>query len=224
MRVLLCAAVLAGAVLCGVSAASAQPNETQAHYLARCRTETLASNPQARSWVDGACAENWTKVEAAGPIADAILGIIPAAPTRIDPAGLRAQMTSVRWGRAQQGSLANGQLGAAAVSITAAELSFSWSETGGLIPYDLVEAFKVRGAAVSMVACSMLGPGEAHQYYTVAAPGHAPFGLMIYTRNAPTANAESFWNAGVDYSARPATLARLRADPNAGDLSPTCPN
>jgi hypothetical protein len=232
MRILICAAVMAGALACGANAVSAQtaaaaPAETQAQYQARCRRETLAANPQARNWVDNACVQSWQNVAAAGPMAEAILSIIPATPGPIDAAGVRAHLTGVRWAaRPDQGSVATGRMDGLAVNITRApaQLGFLWSATGEPIGYDVEQALRGRGAQLALVGCLSYGAGESTKAFRASAPGHAPFGLIIYAREAPTADAESTYSASIDLSGRPATLAQMRANPNYADFAATCPS
>jgi hypothetical protein len=81
-----------------------------------------------------------------------------------------------------------------------------------LIPYDVVEALRGRGADVSLAACLRLGPDEASKLYRVSAPGRASLALSLSERTAPTANAASFYNVAVDLSGRMPTLAELRRD------------
>jgi hypothetical protein len=207
------------------SAANAQPAagavESQADFVTRCTRETIASNPESRSWAQGNCEQVWAQVLAAGPMADAILAAVPAPGEAVAGSAVRARVAAVQWMARPDGALvAQGRLGDAEVQVEAAALNFFWQETGAMIPFEVVEALKGRGANVAMVGCTQLGVGEFSKTYRVEAPGRAPFALGIYDRMAPTANANSFYNVSVNLSRRVPTLAQLRA--GGEDVSATC--
>lgn len=154
------------------------------------------------------------------PLVDAILAAVPATPGAIDPASIPTRVTSVAWRARPDGSLAaQGALGNVEAQVMRTPPSFGlmWGATGEPIPYDVVSELRARGATVTLVGCQAFGMGENNQSYVVVAPGHAPFGLGIYAREAPTASAGAFYNVGVDLTGRPPTLASLGAD-----FSPTC--
>jgi hypothetical protein len=193
--------------------------ETQEQFVARCTRETIAQNPQAQSWAQGNCEQIWEKVAAAGPLAEMILA---AAPATAAPAGLSAtcaQLAMVRWsGGASGATLATGKLGAdldIAVQRAPPSLAISWSGGGDIVPYDIVEALRGRGATLAVVACQSFGTGDNIIVYNVSAPAHAPFGLQVYAHDAAMAGAHAPFNVTLDLSGQPATLARQRtATPN----------
>jgi len=148
-----------------------------------------AQNPQAAMWAPEECAQQWQRVVAAGPMAEAILaaagGAFPAA------GSLGPALEITRQGQA---------------------LSFSWSAAGEMSPYDVVGALQERGVTVTMVGCSQVGVGEFSKVYNVAPSAGAPFQLGIYDRQAPTADAWSFYNPTATFGAGVQTIAQLRAD------------
>lgn len=215
----------AGAPPVASAAAAGGAIESQASFLARCTREMIASNPQSSTWADSSCQQTWETVAAADPMAEAILAAIPVKAAAVDVTTLPPRLPMIQWAARPEGTLAaSGRLGSAIdvqVERSLPKLNFYWQKTGELIPYDVVAALRGRGVEVVLVGCQMLGVGEAQKAYLVSAPGHAPFGLGIYDRNAPTANANSFYNVGVDLSGQVSTLALLQRD--GGDWTATCP-
>jgi len=208
----------------GAAAQTPVAANAEAEFIAACIADLVRQNPQARRWAGDQCAQEWPKVVAAGPMAEAILAAAPVSGAA-NPAALPNQLTMVRWDRRAQGTLlASGRLGrdvSVQIDRQGPVLGFSWAETGALIPYDAIGALRVRGATAAMIGCAQMGVGEAQKAYRVTAPGRAPFQLTIYDRTAPTANAESFYNVGMSLSGRVQTLAQLRAD--GSEWAPACP-
>lgn len=197
------------------SAGATTPAGPQAEFIARCTRAMVAQNPQAEKWAGDQCKQEWKTVVAAGPMADAILATAPVSGA-VDPATLRARLTMIKWDARPQGKLiASGRLGrplSVQVDRAGPSLNFFWGASGAPIPYDLLGALRGRGAQVAMVGCSMLGVGETSKLYRISVANRAPFALSIYDRMAPTANAGSFYNVGVNLSGRVPTLAQLRRD------------
>ncbi len=220
------AALIAGGQPASTTAAqgSAAGGASKADFIARCRRDVVAQNPRAGEWAGAQCQEDWEKVVSAGPMADAILAAAPVSGAA-DPATLRGRLSMIQWDARPEGTLiASGRIGRAlSVQVDRAgpSLKFFWQETGALIPYDVIEALRGRGAEVTMVGCMIFGVGEANKLYRVSAPGHAPLALSLYDRGAPTANAASFYNVGINLSGQVQTLAQLRRDGN--DWNATCP-
>lgn len=188
--------------------------ETQAAFLARCQRETIAENPESRRWAADACRETWTRVTASGPAADVLMSLARArAAGPLNMGQIQAATAPIRWASRAQGGIAQGSLGrlGAGIDMRAGTLSLDWSEVGGLIPYDIPQALKVRGVVLTQVACQAVGAGERTRVYRMTGPGQAPVGLTIYEREAPTANANSTYGATVDVVRPPPTLAALRA-------------
>lgn len=187
----------------------------QADFIAQCTDNLVRQNPQARQWAPDQCAQEWQTVVDAGPMAEAILAAAPASGAA-NPASLPNQLTNVRWDRRPEGTLiASGRLGSnlsVQVDRSGPSLNFYWGETGALIPYDVINALRIRGATAALTGCSQLGVGEFTQVYRVTTAGRAPFQLSIYARNAPTANAESFYNVSLNLSGQVQTIAQLRRD------------
>jgi hypothetical protein len=219
-------------VLSGIPfSVQAQPNrnsaavENQAAYMARCRSETIARYPNARPQADAICQSNWTQIVTAGPMADAVLLVVPQPGATFDPAQARARLTMVRWAaRAQQGTVASGKLNDVDVGVTrmpALGLTFSWFKDGDTIPFNLEEALRVRGTVLTMIACLAFGSSEDTRIYRVAASGKSPFALTIARREAAVASQSSDFSAATDFSGRMPTLAALRRD--GSEWTPNCP-
>lgn len=199
--------------------------ETQAAFVARCTRELIAVNPESQRWAGDQCGQQWQAVVAAGPWAEAFLTAAPAAGERVAANQVRARVTQVSWNARPQGTLvAQGRLDNAEAQVmngSSPTFSLSWGATGELIPYDVIEALRGRGAEVTMIGCAQLGVGEGTKAYRVVAAGRAPFQLSVYDRTAPTANAESFYNATIDLSGRVQNIAQLRTD--GSEWNATCP-
>lgn len=210
----------------GAAAASA---ETQAQYVARCTRETIATNPESQNWAQDACEQNWEKVAAAGPLAEAILAAAPASAGAVDLNAVRGRVTQVRWGQAEPGAVASGALSAnltASITRTPPAITFAWTHDGDIVPYDAVEALKGRGATLTQVACqSYGGPFDVVKVYNVTAPGRAPFGLSVYGKDAALAGAYAVYVVNVYLTGAPATLASVRAAAERGEeWSAQCPS
>ncbi|MBJ6978946.1 hypothetical protein [Luteimonas sp. MC1895] len=115
--------------------------------------------------IDSDCGYTWGKIEAAGPLADAMLAAVPARPgERIALTDLRTRVPAARWDARPSVSgsstaVATGRLGAldAWVDGTASapsSLSLGWSEVGADTPYDLAGALMARGAGSSRWAAT----------------------------------------------------------------------
>jgi hypothetical protein len=212
------------------AAAGAPVAETQAQYLARCTSETIAANPQSRNWAQDNCKQNWETVAAAGPMAEAILAAAPATAGAVDLAAVRGRVTQVRWsGGASGATLASGQLGrdlAVSLTRTPPMLGFTWDSGGDIVPYDVVEALKSRGATLTLVACqSYGGPIEVVRVYNVTAPGRALFGLSVYGHNAAVAGAYAAYQVTLYLTGQPATLASVRRLGQSNEeWAATCPS
>ncbi len=148
-------------------------------------------------------------------LVDAILAAVPAAPGAIDPTSIQARVTQVTWRARPEGTLAaQGMLGNVEAQVMRTPPSFAlmWNATGEPVPYDVPAELRARGATVTMIGCMPLGTGENDAHYAVVAQGHAPFALNIYTREAPTANANSSYNVTVNLTGRMPTRASLGTD------------
>lgn len=172
------------------NAAQAATGGGQAAWVEACVARYVAQSPEARRWAPDQCVQDWQTVVASEPIADAILAFAAggAAPTA-----------------AQLG----GNLGVVA---TGGAVEIGWSEVGEMIPYDVPGALAERGATVTIVGCSQVGVGEFQKYYSVTPAGGTAFPLGIYARNAPTANASSFYTVSVERQAPIKSIAQLRSD------------
>jgi hypothetical protein len=210
--------------------AQAQPNgaialvENQAAYLVRCRDETIARDPNVRAQADSICQSNWSRIVAAGRMADAILTAAPAQGGAFDPGAARAALPFVQWAaRPQQGTVASGRLGDLAVLVTrmpASGVTLRWFKDGEPIPFNLDGALHVRGATLTMFACLAFGSAEDTRVYRVTAPGKSPFALTIARREAAVASQSSDFSAAGDFSGRMPSLTDLRRD--GSDWQPTC--
>ena len=195
--------------------------ESQADFLARCQREMIAKNPQARQWAADSCKESWGMAVAAGPLADTLVAVVAA--RTAGPLGvpqIKAATPAVRWSaRPGPGGNATGTLGKfdAVIDPKAGEISFGWQAVGEPSPYDVAQALKARGVALTQIACQSFGLSEQTRIFRITAPGQTPAGLTVASRQAPTASASSFYSAALDVTRLPPTLAAVRAKaPNDG--------
>lgn len=217
------AAVCAGlAIMVSAAWAQAPAGENQGAFMIRCKRETIAKWPDARAQAEDICQSNWALVTASLPIADAIIAAASPVGTAYEPVAAKARVAGVRWvARPQKGQLASAPVGGAAFSLNRSSAVVSWFKTGEPIPYLLDEALKVRGATVTMVACLSYGAAESTTYQRVAAPGKAPFMLMIARREAAVASQTSDLSAEANFLAPAPTLPVLRRQGE--DWRPRCP-
>lgn len=223
MRAVLFVASLSVAGLASLSGALAAPPPLQARdqFLARCRGEILAAEPNAERWVDEACEERWTAVARSNPMVDALLSLFKTGtPAALDPADVRARAPMVRWRSATEGQL--GPLWVETTRDPSVRLVIGWSATGEPVPYDPAEALRVRGAEVVPIGCYAFGAGESNTVWRVAAPGHVPFALTVYRREAPTGAALSHLTVSVNAERDIPDLAALRAAEPEPDWRPRC--
>jgi hypothetical protein len=219
MRAALFVASLAGLPCLMTTPAAAQ--ETQDQFMARC-TQVLAETANMASYAEGACAEQWPKVTRANQMVDAILSVFVAGtPSALDPADVQRRASMVRWTSPSQGRLAD--LNVEVTRTPTTQIIFKWSATGEPVPFDPVEALRVRGASVDPIGCYAFGAGESNGVWRVAAPGHAPFALTVYNREAPTASAMSHITVSADAERNIPTLDDLRAAEPDPDWMQTCP-
>jgi hypothetical protein len=186
--------------------------ETEAAFVARCTSETIAANPDSKTWAAGNCQQRWTNVAASSTLADAVLAAAPVSAGASDVTSLAGKLPMVTWAsKPESPSIASGMLDKIEVKVQSkpAQIGFLWAAVGEPIPYDLDEALRGRGVTLAMIGCQAFGAGEATRVYAVNAPGKAPFGLSIYAREAPTADANSTYSAAVDLSGALPTLATL---------------
>lgn len=223
MRAALFVASLAGLSL-GLSAAATTPaaaQETQGQFMDRCTLE-LARTANMASYAEGACAEKWITVTRANQMVDALLSLFVAGtPSALDPADVQARASMVQWRSPSEGRLAG--LNVETTRTPTARIVFNWSATGEPAPYDPVEALQVRGATVEPISCYALGAGESNSVWRVDAPGHVPFALSVYRRDAPTASAMSHLTVSADAERNIPTLGDLRAAEPGQDWMETCP-
>lgn len=232
-------AAVAAAVAC-VPAASASPvpavaANARATHGERCSQEQRLAYPQmAANAIASTCDYLWVKIEAAGPVADALLAAVPARPgERITLADLGARMPAARWntdspvtGAAR--AAATGRLGALdawvdGTASAATALTLSWTEVGADTPYDLPGALAARGAKVEPLGCYHFGPSEVNAVYIVTAPGRPPFALTTYTRGAPFAQSTAQQNMSVALDGVLPTRASLRAEHRDPPWMDPCP-
>ncbi len=219
MRAALFVASLAGLPCLMTTPAAAQ--ETQDQFMARC-TQVLAETANMASYAEGACAEQWPKVTRANQMVDAILSVFVAGtPSALDPVDVQRRASMVRWTSPSQGRLAD--LNVETTRTPTTQIIFKWSATGEPVPFDPVEALRVRGASVDPIGCYAFGAGESNSVWRVEAPRHAPFALTVYNREAPTASAMSHITVSADAERNIPTLGDLRAAEPDPDWMETCP-
>lgn len=198
--------------------------DARAAHLAQCRADHQRNYPQMTAAdVDNSCGYFWEKVEAAGPLAAAVLAAVPARPgERVALADLRARVPAVSLsaGRPVAGAptpVATGRFGALDAWVdgnaqAATALTFRWGEVGGDPPYDLPGALAARGARVEPLGCYHYGVSEVNAVHLVDAPGRPPFAITVYTRGAPTGQAIAHQTLQVALDGVLPTRAGLRAE------------
>ncbi len=201
------AAATATAPASGAAATLARRPNAEAEFLKKCRDDYVRVEASAARWADDQCKEDWQRVVASGPAAEAILAVLPAAGERHTLATVKQRATGVRWAaRAQQGQSASGTLGKLSAYTEGAPaptvFGLSWGEIGEMPPYDVANAMRARGVTVTEAACEMLGPGEGSRIYAGTAAGRAPFTLTVFQRMAPTGGAYSFYTASANLGGR----------------------
>jgi hypothetical protein len=209
MRLVLAASALA---LC-VSSSPAAAQQARDRFIAQCRAAALTEWPDAAGRADEMCAERWPSVARSNPLVDIVLS--PFAGDGPPPAtaeDLRGRTTLVRWGAGTPQGM-EGRFGDVTVAIPAdppLRLAIGWGAVGEPVPYEIVEALRLRGAAVEMIGCYDFGATESNSVYRVAAPDHAPFAMTVYRREAPTASANSSLGVTAGVDGRIPTLESLR--------------
>lgn len=179
-----------------------RPN-AEAEFLKQCRADYVRAEASAARWADGQCKEDWKRVVASGPAAEAMLAVLPAQGERPALATVKQRATGVRWAaRAEHGQSASGTLGGLSAYVegapTPTAFAVGWSKVGEMIPYDVPGALRARGVTVTEVACEKQGVGEGTRTYAGTAAGRAPFTLTVFQRTAPTGGAYSFYDASAN--------------------------
>lgn len=181
---------------CGATAADSAPIEDEAGFRTRCRAELLETHPQAASWADAHCADRWQWAGNAGPIADALLALAPEAGGTVT-ADMRERLTAVQWSSATEGKLGD-------LTVTLSEgggISFHWRKQGGEVPYDLIQALRIRGVTLESLGCPrypMASMGQ-EKVMIAKAEGRAPFVLTVYGRFAPTGSEYALYDVDADF-------------------------
>jgi hypothetical protein len=195
---------------CGVEAPGRAAVDEEAAFLARCLEETLRVQSGAASWVDKHCDVQWQRATAASFMADAILAVAR------DPGGAershedaRSRLTGVQWTSETEGTL-----GDLAVHLADSDrLSFSWYRTGAEVPYNVIDALRLRGVALRSLGCPQY-PGASmgrEKVMAAEASDRAPFILTVYSRFAPTGIEPGLYEVDADFSTALPDLAALRA-------------
>lgn len=206
--------LVASLVVLGLLWSPTSAQDARDRFLAQCRADTLAQWPGAGR-VDEACAERWPSVARSNPLVDILLSPFADNAPRPATAGeLRDRAALVRWGPATSQGM-EGRFGGVDVQIPAAaplRLIVSWGAVGEPVPYEIVDALRLRGASADLIGCYDYGATESNSVYRVAAPGHSPFAMTLYRREAPTASANSHLTVTADAESRIPTLDSLRRD------------
>ena len=182
---------------CGAMVAEAAPIEDEAGFLTRCRAELLEALPQAASWADAHCADKWRWAGNAAPMADALLALAPETDGAVT-ADMRGRLTAVQWSSAIEGSL-----GDLTVTLSGpGRISFNWRRQGGDVPYDVIQALRMRGVTLESLGCPQYpGASMGQEKVMIAkAEGRAPFVLTVYGRFAPTGTEYALYDVDADFS------------------------
>jgi|SRR6478672_10057670 len=152
MRVALVASVLA---LCAPwSPATAQ--DARDRFIAECRAATVAEWPDVGERVDGMCAERWPSVARSNPLVDILLSPFAGdARPPITAEDLRGRTELARWGSATPQGM-EGRFGELEIQIppdAPLRLVILWAAVGEPVPYEIVDALRLRGASVGLIGC-----------------------------------------------------------------------
>lgn len=183
------------------------PSQAEATFLARCRSEYIAREASASRWADGQCRDDWKKVIASDAAAMALLSALPGANERPTAQLLRSRLNGVRWSAgSRNGTLAEGQLGNLRAFIEGStspiSVGFAWMAVGAEIPFDVVNAMRVRGATLTLASCEKIGVGEGVRHFAGTVAGKSPFGLTVEQRTAPTGMSQSYYSFSVSLDGR----------------------
>ncbi|MNE15013.1 hypothetical protein D3C80_1079110 [compost metagenome] len=211
------------ACLLPLTATPATAQETRDQFMERCTlAHAVEETAGMASYAEGECGEQWIALNRANPMLDAILSVFVAdTPSALDPADVQRRASMVRWRSPSQGQLAN--LNVEVTRTPTTRIIFNWSASGEPVPYAPVEALRVRGVQVDPIGCYALGAGETNSVWRVEAPGHVPFALSVYRREAPTASAMSSITVSADAERNIPTLGDLRAAEPDQEWMETCP-
>ena len=211
------------ACLLPLSASPVIAQETRDQFMERCTlAHAVEETANMASYAEGECGEQWIALNRANPMLDAILSIFVAGtPSALDPADVQRRASMVRWRSPSLGQLAD--LNVETTRTPTTRIIFNWSAAGEPVPYAPVEALKVRGARVDPIGCYAFGAGETNSVWRVDAPGHAPFALTVYRREAPSASAMSAITVSADAERNIPTLDDLRAAEPDQDWMDACP-
>ncbi len=191
------------------TAAAAPVVEDRAAYMVRCKRETMAAYPTPPAQADSICSSRWDEIVAARPMAAALFAVAPAPGTAFNADAAKRQIGTLR------------DIEVMVTGAPKAGVSFSWFKNGDVIPFNLEESLRVRGALVAMIACQQFGVSEGTHIYRAALPGKAPFALTVSFRNAAVASHSSDYNVSADFSGLIPTLAGLNR--NGEEYTATCP-
>ncbi|MEZ5688113.1 MAG: hypothetical protein R3E21_04890 [Caenibius sp.] len=193
---------------CGATAADSAPLEDEAGFLAGCRAELVEATPQAASWADAYCADEWQFAGKAVPMADALVALAPEAGSTV-VADMRAPLTSVQWSSATEGKF--GDLTTALSG--SGRISFNWQKQMGEVPYRLFQALRIRGVTLETLGCpTFMGPSLGREKVMLVKPeGRIPFVLAVYSRNAPTGTEYGVYEVDADFSGAVPDRAALAA-------------
>lgn len=221
MRAALFVASLACLLPLTTTSAATAMQETRDQFMIRC-SQTLSETAAMESHANGVCAEQWPRITRANQMIDALLSLfVVGTPSALDPADIQARASTVRWRSASEGRLAD--LNVETKRTPTTRIIFNWSATGEPVPFDPVEALRVRGARVDPIGCYAYGAGESNSVWRVDAPGHAPFALTVYRREAPTASALSYITVSADAERNIPRLDDLRAAEPDQEWMEACP-
>ncbi|MDT9600178.1 hypothetical protein [Sphingosinicella rhizophila] len=203
-------------------------------FKSQCRQETRSRYPTMTSAsIASSCDDSWNKVVAAGPIADALLAVVPARTgERIFVSDLRSRLPQVRWRPAanirENRPTAEGMMNGLSVSVSGApaveSIAFGWRKLEAEPPYDIPAALAAKGAKVTALGCFHFGPSEVSRTHIVSAPGRASFALETYIRAAAMGGQESWISASANLTEKLPTLASLRAEHPDPAWEAVCPH
>jgi hypothetical protein len=209
---------------CAQSGGGEVPVEDRNAFIERCVAETIAEWPGAADQAGTICGSKWELIDATAPLADAVLALTPSPGEALDPPAARGRLEGVDWVDTPDArSFAIGRLGALDVNVAREPeptVTFAWIAEGEPIPFDLLEALRVRGIQPEMIGCYAFGAGEGGSAYRVDLASRQPIALTINFREAAMATQWASYVVTVAYGGSIPTLTDLRSD--GGDWAASC--
>lgn len=143
-------------------------------------------------------------------MAEAVLAVAPMVggmpPSRQE---IRERLPMVQW--SSDGVV--GESNGLNVHLSDAGIGFYWRNPGSEVPYNVIDALRIRGVALRTLGCPQY-PGASmgrEKVMLAALAGRSPFTLTVYSRPAPTGAELGLYDVDANFSATVPDMAALRA-------------